>query len=178
MDKQQITERLRSGHSEFADFVATLTKEQFEFRNADKWTAGEQLEHIIRSAAPLATALELPRFIPQLIFGASSGSSRSYEEIVSIYRDALAAGGKASGRFLPEPIPFEKRSQLFETLDRTLDSLLKAVAKFDEPQLDSIRLPHPLIGKLTVREMMYFTIYHVGHHLNAVRANLGVSGER
>ncbi len=176
MDKQQITESLGAAHREFANFVVALTKEQFEFRKEDKWTAGEQLEHIIRSAAPLATALELPKFIPQLIFGSSSGSSRSYDEIVSIYRDALAGGGKATGRFIPEPIAFEKRMQLYETLERTLDSLLKALGKFEESQLDSIRLPHPLIGKLTVREMMYFTIYHVGHHQSAVKANLGLSG--
>lgn len=24
--------------------------------------------------------------------------------------------------------------------------------------------PHPLLGKLTLREMMFFTIYHVQHH--------------
>lgn len=169
MDKQQIIERLRAAHREFTDHLGTLTKEEFEFRNADKWTAGEQLEHIIRSVAPLGSALELPKFIPKLIFGGSSGVSRGYDEIVTVYRQALEAGGKASGRFIPEPIPFEKREQLFATLDRTLESLFAALAKFDEAQLDAIRLPHPLIGKLTVREMLYFTIYHVGHHLNAVR---------
>jgi hypothetical protein len=36
--------------------------------------------------------------------------------------------------------------------------------KFSEDDLDSIRLPHPLLGKLTVREMLYFAVYHVGHH--------------
>lgn len=31
-------------------------------------------------------------------------------------------------------------------------------------ELDKYILPHPLLGKLTIREMMYFTIYHVEHH--------------
>jgi len=27
-----------------------------------------------------------------------------------------------------------------------------------------VLLPHPLLGKVTVREMLYFTIHHVQHH--------------
>jgi hypothetical protein len=30
------------------------------------------------------------------------------------------------------------------------------------------RLPHPLLGKLTVREMLFFTVYHNAHHLDQV----------
>ena len=36
--------------------------------------------------------------------------------------------------------------------------------KYSESDLDLIILPHPLLGKITLREMMYFTIYHVQHH--------------
>jgi uncharacterized damage-inducible protein DinB len=36
--------------------------------------------------------------------------------------------------------------------------------------LDRLRLPHPALGKLTVREMLFFTIYHNIHHVeNVVR---------
>jgi hypothetical protein len=30
--------------------------------------------------------------------------------------------------------------------------------------LDEYLLPHPLIGKLTIREILYFTIYHNLRH--------------
>ena len=33
-----------------------------------------------------------------------------------------------------------------------------------EKDLDFYVLPHPLIGKLTLREMLFFCIYHVQHH--------------
>jgi hypothetical protein len=33
-------------------------------------------------------------------------------------------------------------------------------------------LPHPLLGKLTLREMIYFTIYHVQHHHKLVQNQL------
>jgi len=43
---------------------------------------------------------------------------------------------------------------------------------FSEEDLDKLILPHPLLGKLTLREMMYFTIYHVQHHQRIVERNL------
>ena len=37
-----------------------------------------------------------------------------------------------------------------------------------ELALDRYRLPHPLLGRLTVREMLLFTLYHSVHHFNLV----------
>ena len=42
--------------------------------------------------------------------------------------------------------------------------LLSAVEKWDETELDQYMLPHPILGKLTVREMLFFTIYHNLRH--------------
>jgi hypothetical protein len=33
-------------------------------------------------------------------------------------------------------------------------------------------LPHPLLGKITIREMLYFTAYHVQHHENIIKRDL------
>jgi hypothetical protein len=32
-------------------------------------------------------------------------------------------------------------------------------------------LPHPLLGKLTLREMLYFTAYHADHHRHSIEAS-------
>ncbi len=29
-------------------------------------------------------------------------------------------------------------------------------------------MPHPLIGRLTVREMLFFTLLHTRHHLDRI----------
>ena len=41
---------------------------------------------------------------------------------------------------------------------------MKLVSKWSEGDLDLYVIPHPLIGGLTFREILYFTIYHVQHH--------------
>jgi hypothetical protein len=33
-------------------------------------------------------------------------------------------------------------------------------------------LPHPLLGKLTVREMLFFTLYHQRHHVAVVERRI------
>jgi hypothetical protein len=41
-----------------------------------------------------------------------------------------------------------------------------------EADLDRYLLPHPLLGKLTLREMLHFTLYHNYHHVQSVATRL------
>jgi hypothetical protein len=174
MNKQEIIAKLIENHRNFAEFVAGLNERDFMFAPADKWTAGQQLDHILRGVAPVKTALTLPKFVPGLLFGKADRESTDYETLVRNYQDKLAAGGKASGRFVPPEIGFDERARLKNKLLETVAELNKKVAKFSEAQLDEFVLPHPLLGKLTIREMLYFTIYHAAHHHQATLKNLGI----
>jgi uncharacterized damage-inducible protein DinB len=124
---------------------------------------------MIKAVKPLAKALKLPRITLQAMFGKADGSSRTYEEVCKVYRDEIAKGGKASGRYLPnEEIPEEnqeetKRKQLAQ-LSEVIEKLISACEAWDESALDQYRLPHPITGKMTVREMLFFTIYHNLRH--------------
>lgn len=44
-----------------------------------------------------------------------------------------------------------------------------ALGKWSDKALDSYLLPHPLLGKMTVREILFFTLYHNLHHVNDVQ---------
>jgi hypothetical protein len=62
-----------------------------------------------------------------------------------------------------------------------VEELGRRVVSWSEIDLDRYRLPHPLLGKLTVREMLFFTLQHLAHHASKVEARLeaarnGVSG--
>ena len=59
-----------------------------------------------------------------------------------------------------------------EKLRRVIEKLSKQIDHYSEQDLDKYILPHPLLGKLTMREMMYFTIYHVQHHQRLIAKNL------
>jgi hypothetical protein len=46
-----------------------------------------------------------------------------------------------------------------------LADLVAQAGRWSEADLDACRLPHPLLGRLTVREMLLFTQYHEVHHV-------------
>jgi hypothetical protein len=49
-------------------------------------------------------------------------------------------------------------------------------SKWKDPQLDKYIAPHPLLGKITLRELGYFTIHHMYHHLESIQKMTAGSG--
>jgi hypothetical protein len=58
------------------------------------------------------------------------------------------------------------------TRETLANQLADVVGHWREEDLDRYRLPHPLLGKLTVREMLLFTVYHNYHHPRSLAARL------
>jgi hypothetical protein len=164
MTQAQLIQQLQHRHEAFAAALAALSDADFEYAAPNKWTAGQQLDHICRSVRPLAWGLMLPRWGIRWLYGSANRPSRTYDALVSKYQQKLAEGGRASGAFLPQPIPVSKRTALSQRLIGLVKRLCRNLTRFDENALDTLVIPHPLLGKLTLREMMYFSIYHVQHH--------------
>ncbi len=159
-----LQEELVTHHRAFAQLIDSLSEDRFMNAANEKWSAGQQLDHLVRSTAPVLLAFRLPTFLPRLLFGKAKEPSRTYEELKSFYLQRLQAGGKASGRFIPKSVAFYQKQDLLKHLHQTITNLAKQLDAFTEEELDFYRLPHPILGKLTFREMLYFTIYHVQHH--------------
>ena len=64
----------------------------------------------------------------------------------------------------------EFKEKLKEKLKNEVLNLCLSIEKISEEDLDYYLLPHPILGKLTLREMLYFTIYHVKHHEKQIRS--------
>ena len=107
-----------------------------------------------------------------MIFGKSNRKGRTYDQLVEKYNQKLQDGGRASGRFIPKEVKLSEKDKIIQAIEKHIKSIQSNLNKFSEIELDEIVLPHPLLGKLTIREMMYFTIHHVVHHLKLTKANL------
>jgi len=164
MEKKILAERLAANHAAFSDYMGSRSEADFMFAAPAKWTAGQQLDHIVRATSPIVLALRLPKWLVKLLIGTPNRPSRSYEELVQKYNDKLAAGAKASGQFIPKPVIFAQRAALLAKLNTTVANIVRGMDNYSEAELDAYLLPHPILGKLTVREMLYFTEYHVLHH--------------
>jgi len=156
----------------FNQYISGMNKSEFESSPAGKWSPGQNLDHLIRSIKPLVFAYGLPKFILMWKFGKVNRPSKSFEALVEKYKLKLSAGGTASARFLPQSVAFDEKEKLIGKYDRLKNSLLKKINHWQETDLDDYILPHPLLGKLTLREMLFFTIYHNEHHLLLLKQRL------
>jgi hypothetical protein len=121
--------------------------------------------------------MRVPKLVLRLIFRGPRGVSRRYDAIVSAYHQALRNGGQA-GRFAPpkQAIPGDPAAYRRAVLARhhaAIDALAVRTLQWTRQQVDSILMPHPLLGNLTVREMLLFTLYHNLHHVHVVARRRG-----
>ncbi|MBL7939635.1 MAG: DinB family protein [Flavobacteriales bacterium] len=164
MDRSQINTALREHHEAFIVRTLAVPVEARDRSMNGKWTAAQQLEHIKRATAPVAMALVVPKWFLRWRFGRPNRTPRDYDALVERYKEKLAAGGRASGRFVPPMIPASAVDPIVADLRRIIATMEKRVDNWSEEELDRYLLPHPLLGKLTVREMLFFTIHHAQHH--------------
>jgi hypothetical protein len=168
----EVVAELRRLHEECEAYLRTLPADVFVQRQGEKWSPAEHVRHLSKSIRPLVLALGLPRFILWVRFGRAAVASRPFDVMRETYRARLAAGATA-GRFAPSPQPppgdaAGYREAVLVPWRTTNAELQSRIAGWDEAALDRYRLPHPALGKLTVREMLFFTLYHNAHHLNLV----------
>ncbi len=167
-NRREIIEALETAHESAVEYWLSFTTPEFFEPTGTHWSPSEHVRHLTRSMAPLLPVLRVPRVALRFAFGSATGPSRSYAEIDALYREALSAGGTA-GRFAPPPDhgaqDLIRRDAIMDAHSETLRGLTQAMERWTEGQLDAYRLPHPLIGKLTVREMMLFTLLHNQHHV-------------
>lgn len=170
MEKTEIQESLLKNHAEFTGFIGGLTDVVARNSMPGKWTPLQQLDHIAKSVGPVKLAFSVPKFVLPPLFGRANRASLSYSDLVTKYQSKLSAGGKSPTRFLPDTTC--DRVDMIKMLEGKVQTLANKVDRFSEEELDHYILPHPLLGKVTMREMLYFTIYHVEHHHKQVNINM------
>lgn len=169
--RNDIRDALRDQQVEIASYVGELAIDEFFAPQGEHWSPAGHLRHLAKVERAVAGGLEQPR-VALLVFGRSKSGSRDLEAVIAAYREALAAGGQA-GAYGPSDevpeIPREAwREQIVERWTEASRRLRKALLGWKEEQLDVYRLPHPLLGKLTLRELALWNLYHNAHHAGRI----------
>jgi hypothetical protein len=173
----QIKEELEKARSAFYNYCLALSDEKFFYQPEGKWSPAQQVKHLIIAADNTRLAFALPKFIVRLYAGKPNRASRSYDELVAKYKLKLEQGGKASSRFIPKPIlSGYGKQKMIDQFNNSMNKLVQAInSKWKENQLDQYIAPHPLLGKITLRELGYFTIHHTYHHMESIQKMSGNS---
>jgi hypothetical protein len=172
MHKEEILKASKIIFNQFTDICLQTPDEKFFLQPKEKWSIAENADHLIRAIKTTQLAYSLPKFFVRIICGKPNRSSRSYEELVAKYKLKLEQGGKATGRYIPTATGTKKVELMKEWQKRNERYLESLELKWKEQQLDQYIAPHPLLGKITLRELCYFTIYHTEHHLNIIKTRL------
>lgn len=168
-DKASIKQALASAFEETATTVQAMNEADFLASKAPKWSAADIFDHLIRSGKPVASGLKMPKIVFRN-FGKPNRPSRSFDELVKRYHERLAEGGQASGAYVPAPGTSYDRADMLKRWVEMRDKLTTRLEKhWKDEKLDQYLAPHPLLGKLTIREVLFFTIYHTRHHLEQIK---------
>lgn len=178
--RDEIVAALARQESEGAVYWDAFDTPPFFDKIGTSWSPAETVRHLTKGIRPVVKALTIPRLFLRLRFGKPRRPSMSYDELQTRYLKALADGGQA-GRYAPSPRSEEDleawRHSIMSDFAGANHALRAAIARWRDEHLDHYQLPHPILGNLTVREILFFMLYHQRHHIAVVerrRAEAGV----
>jgi len=174
MDKVQISRELVTRHNAFISKLRSLSNEDFQRKPGKKWTSGQQLDHILKSVAQTDKTYAIPLLVLKEKFGMSDRASIPYDNLAQQYLKVLDHHRDyvLPEKFAPDEISIGNRQKSLDRLQKLAKELSSKAQRFSEEELDMYCIPHPVMGKLTLREMFYFTLYHVQHHDQQILQNL------
>ncbi len=174
--RDEILAQLARLHQASAGYWASFSTVELLAPIGIAWSPADNVRHLTKSIRAVVQGLRVPRLVLGLRFGWARRPSRSYAEVRESYHARLARGADA-GRFTPRPaaVPEDAeayRAEIMAHHDQATGALATELARWPEKSLDRYYMPHPLLGKLTVREMLFFTLYHNLHHVLVVERRL------
>ena len=180
MNNQEIITASEKMFKQFSETCSTINDTGIFARPGDKWSVAENIQHLIISTKMTTLAYRLPKFLVRWIGGGTANrNSRTYEEVKDKYYKKLSEGGRASGRFIPKPIEVKYgKEKLLQNWNVSTAKYISSLnSKRTEADLDHYLAKHPLLGRITLRELCYFTIFHTEHHLNSIQKTLTPSND-
>ncbi|EHQ41313.1 DinB family protein [Myroides odoratus] len=175
MNQVDITKELVEKYSEFVQRIHQLSEEAYLFHpSSGKWNAAQHLKHLVLAVQPLVYVYTLPVATIEAKFGRAERRNQTYEELKAAYLVKLKEGGKAPEQFVPQEEITESKEALTEQLMALISQYNAAILKLTTADFESLQIPHPLLGLITLKEMAYNASYHVEHHYNGLQ--LAVNG--
>jgi hypothetical protein len=142
----------------------------------EKWSIAENVVHLEMSVRPLKMVFSLPRLLLWWRFGKANRPSRTAEQLKARSEERLleTKGIPTPDGFTPKLKPdFDKKTIIARCIAQH-DIAIATAKKYPESALDAYVVPHPLLGKITLRELIHFTGFHIKTHHDIVARYLGI----
>ena len=138
------------------------------------WSPEKNLRHLLKSTQPIYLGLMSPK-IALFIFGSAKEKSRTMLEIKNEYLTKLNTGSGA-GVFTPigenTKVDTEAQKKFIADFNKLFGKYKKQINSWEDSAMDKYNMPHPILGNLSIREMLLFSFFHLFHHTEKVEARL------
>lgn len=171
MNKVEIVGLLEEKHKDLFNWLENQPKENWDLGPQKKWTTGQHIQHLVNSLQLLNNALSYPRFLLKYKFGTCNRQPRDYNTIVKKYQSKLSENKERAKTFnqnLKKPTLLE-RERLLTKYQIQQKKLQFKTQKISDKNLDLLVIPHPLMGKMTIREIIMWTAHHTEHHTETLK---------
>lgn len=170
MEKSQIYSLLKTQHEELMQYLLHLSDEEIHLQREGKWSTLQNIDHLLKSAKTVNPAVRKSSLVLRTAFGKPNREARTYEGLVKRYQERLeGVKAEAPKAYRAAESKELDRERVLKEYDAEMQRFIDYVAKVKERKLDRTLLPHPLLGKLLLREIFYFMHYHTDHHYTAIK---------
>ncbi|MEM1003298.1 MAG: DinB family protein [Bacteroidota bacterium] len=171
MEKEDIAQLLDTAYCNYIAFIEETEGDFWLFAPEGKWTVGQHTKHLLQSTKPLNLALSLPKFIIVWKYGKTNRALRPYEQVIKRYEERLEESrGKVYKASQNMGVPHvNEKTYLLNRLQVEHRKLEYKTRNLSDQLLDELVLPHPLMGKMPMREIIMWSAHHVDHHLQTLK---------
>ena len=165
----EIKSAFKTLSTDFTNLINSYVDHFINIKKEGKWSIGEETEHVILAAQGTLYLINQPKEnLP-----ASDHASKSYDELELAYKSGLAlTPGINNPLTNPQTGPLTKK-QLVEKWENTMAGINKDLDQWTDEEMDKVTVwKHPLLGKLTPKEMLLFTIFHSKGHILTINAKI------
>lgn len=170
MDLLAINKALDESCSAVSSWLNEQEDEKFSMGPAGKWDTSQHIDHLIRTSKAIIKGLKIPKFLIKYRFGTPNRVSRDYSTVVERYQ--LKLRNIPPGMVAPLGVSKHQvldKQKVMDEFNSINQKLIKQINKWNNKQLDGYLLPHPLMGRMTIRELLMWCSYHHYHHLKTLK---------
>ncbi len=172
-NKPEIIAALQTQKLEISAFLESIPSQQFFDGSSERWSVAHHVQHvnsaISRVGQGLLNAGVLPKREP-------ATASRDFGTMHQTYLEILRNTPAETLRQLGSRVMLEEhrdldayKTQMILSFTSAIENFNTALEHFEEANLESLGMPHPIMGLLSSREMVFFIVYHNTHHQNGIQ---------
>lgn len=171
MKKEIVLERMKAEFDALVEWISNHPDEKFEYAPEEgKWTTGQHISHLLKSAEALNQLMGLPPATLEAQFGKMNRPERDFDTLRTRYMGRLTTAKPIpASPFRTGVIPVADKPQLIADLEAAQNKLLTLMDRWEDADMSVYIVPHPLLGKLSIREMGHFFAFHTADHIHTLQ---------